>query len=48
MFIVRVTHSTVGVSHRARFGALPQKGKIEKRLDECGFQKRRRGTDYVV
>ena len=40
-------HSKVGVCHRARFGALPQKGKNEKSLDQCGFEKCRRGTDYV-
>ena len=41
-------HSTVGVCHRARFGALPQKGKNEKRLDQGGFENCRRGTDYLV
>ena len=43
-----VAHSTVSVCHRARFGALPQKGKNEKRLDQSGFEKCRRGTGHVV
>ena len=48
MVIVRVTHSTVGVCHRARFSALPQKGRKEERLEQCGFKKRRCGTVEIV
>ena len=48
MVIVRVTHSTVAVCHRARFSALPQKGRKKKRLEQYGFEKCRCGTVEIV
>ena len=43
-----LVNSTVGVCHRARFGALPQKGRKEKELVQCGFEKCRCGTVEIV